>query len=78
MNPEAQVIFNSLSNQITSPHIKNSFQALLHQFRKTDGNPRAEHAKAKSSSAISRMLNQYALPALGLLRASRKQIEKVI
>ena len=78
MNPEALAIFNNLSDKITSPHIKRSFQTLLHQFLQANGNPRPEHAKAKSSSAISRMLNQYNFPTLKLLRASREQIEKVI
>jgi hypothetical protein len=76
MNPEAQRAFNTLRNLIASPDIKNSFDTLLHAFLNTDGHPRPQTATAKSSSALSRMLNRYALPALALLRASRAIIRQ--
>ena len=76
MNPEARQAFNTLHNLISSPDIQNSFDTQLHAFLKADGNPRPQTANAKSSSAISRMLNQYALPALALLRESRAIIQK--
>ena len=76
MNPEAHQAFNTLHNLISSPDIQNSFDTLLHAFLKADGNPRPQTANAKSGSAISRMLNQYALPALALLRESRAMIQK--
>jgi hypothetical protein len=76
MNPEAQRAFNTLRNLIASPDIKNSFDTLLHAFLNADSNPRPQRARAKSSSALSRMLNHYALPALALLRASRTLIKQ--
>jgi hypothetical protein len=76
MNPEAQRAFNTLHNLISSPDLQNSFDTQLHAFLKADGNPRPQTASAKSGSAISRMLNQYALPALALLRESRAVIQK--
>jgi hypothetical protein len=71
MNPEAQQAFNTLRNLIASPDLQHSFDTQIHAFLNADGNPRPQTATAKSSSAISRMLNRYALPALALLRASR-------
>jgi hypothetical protein len=76
MNPEAQQAFNTLRNLIASPDIQNSFDTLLHAFLNADGNPRPQTATAKSSSALSRMLNRYALPALALLRQSRAIIQQ--
>jgi Transposase DDE domain len=76
MNPEARKAFNTLHNLISSPDIQNSFDTLLHAFLNADGNPRPQTATAKSSSAISRMLNHYALPALALLRESRAIIQQ--
>jgi Transposase DDE domain len=78
MNPEAQTAFNTLSNLISSPHVKTSFDALLHNFFKANGNPRPQQSIAKSPSAISRMLNQYDLPVLGLIRESRELIKQKI
>ncbi len=72
----SQRAFNTLRNLIASPDIQNSFDTLLHAFLNTDGNPRPQTATAKSSSALSRMLNRYALPALALLRASRAIIQQ--
>jgi Transposase DDE domain len=76
MNPEAQRAFNTLRNLIASPDIQTSFDTLLHAFLNADGNPRPQTATAKSSSALSRMLNRYALPALALLRQSRAIIQQ--
>jgi hypothetical protein len=65
---QAQAAFNTLRTQITSPHLQKSFEAMLHRFMNANGQPRPQPSQAKSSSAISRMFNQYKLPSLALLR----------
>jgi hypothetical protein len=76
MNPEAQRAFNTLRNLIASPNIQTSFDTQLHAFLNADSNPRPQTTTAKSSSALNRMLNRYALPALALLCASRTLIQQ--
>jgi Transposase DDE domain len=78
MNPEALTAFNIITNCISSPHIKTSVDTMLHNFFKANGNPRPQQSIAKSPSAISRMLNQYDLPVLALIRESRKLIKQKI
>lgn len=78
MNKEAQLAFDTLRHLISSPNIRKSFETLIHSFLNANGNPRPEHAKAKSSSAISRMLNQYQLPARLILKTVRAIIGKLI
>jgi Transposase DDE domain len=78
MNPEALTAFNTITNCISSPHIKASVDTMLHNFLKANGNPRPQQSIAKSPSALSRMLNEYALPGLALIRESRALIKQKI
>lgn len=75
--PYAQVILYTLLELMPSPHQKLSLEASLSMFfAPSTGATLPNDAVIKSPSALSRFLNEYGWPTLGVIRATRQEIKK--
>lgn len=72
MNQHAQALFCKLQSLFVTPHQRKSFQALLALFLRGDGRPHLSHSANKSSSALSRFLNQYRWNVRSIIRQTRQ------
>lgn len=75
--PYAQVILYTLLELMPSSYQRLSLQASLAMFfEPSTGAKLPEYSAIKSPSALSRFLNEYGWPTLGVIRATRKEIRK--
>lgn len=70
----AQGLVYMLVSLMPSPYQQDSLQALLGLFLQAQGHPLPQYSFAKSASALSRFLNEYAWPTRQVIRTVRQVV----
>lgn len=78
MPQAAQSLLCTLLALLPTPHLRESFKALLFLLLTGHGKARPQHSQTKSPSALSRFLNQYPWPTRALIRLARKEAQKAL